>query len=463
MLEMSEVMSNMDSSIGQVQVSDQNIGAEDNNRPALIGAKNIKGLSPKSRRVRIAGTLAEQFGSQALPEGLTDQEVRQMAKPVTVSRQKRMETAGAEQMAQILTPKPIQEAFDPRSGMPQIEDESEELDASPPPSPTEPKEVLTVDLKKMVLKCVDALGQKKAAEFFGKDQSTISRWVTGKADIPLDACQAILDKNSGARKRFVQVQEQCDLDAGTFSISTEREKLGVMVCMCVKGDLHYLVDYVRCSLAKRFDVGFATQADTIIIRSRNICADNFLRSKHEWSMWLDSDVVPVMGNAPWFKFVSGSTRIPDKHASHDFLPRLLSHRKHYVGGFYASRRKHGPLVTQPELHPRNQKDKENSRSMRTYQSEGLIEVDWLALGYSLIHRSVFEKIREMHPELEPKSDHTFPYFLPTSTEGEDVAFAVRAKQAGFKLYLDTELTAMHLGRCGFMAEDSEPVPMANNL
>jgi hypothetical protein len=74
----------------------------------------------------------------------------------------------------------------------------------------------------------------------------------------------------------------------------------------------------------------------------------------------------------------------------------------------------GALVTQPELHPRNQNDREVTNRMRKYRSEGLLEVAWLTLGFSRISPIGFREVQEAYPHLPRtvlKQDASFDHKL----------------------------------------------------
>jgi len=60
----------------------------------------------------------------------------------------------------------------------------------------------------------------------------------------------------------------------------------------------------------------------------------------------------------------------------------------------------------------------------------LIEIQGVGMASTLIKREVFEKT--------PK-----PWFFPEPNLGEDLAFCIRAKEQGFKIYCDTNLICGH--------------------
>jgi hypothetical protein len=82
------------------------------------------------------------------------------------------------------------------------------------------------------------------------------------------------------------------------------------------------------------------------------------------------------------------------------------------------------------------------------EGNGLIEIDSSGMGFMLIHRSVFEKMRDTHPDFR-----LFGWFGRQKIEheggilgryGEDIAFCHRAKQCGFKIWGHTGVVIDHI-------------------
>lgn len=77
---------------------------------------------------------------------------------------------------------------------------------------------------------------------------------------------------------------------------------------------------------------------------------------------------------------------------------------------------------------------------QSIEDVGLVEADKTALGFCIIPSKIFENIE-------------YPYFPITYTEdgekvyreGEDLGFCKKAKNAGFKILVDTSLRCTHLG------------------
>jgi hypothetical protein len=211
-------------------------------------------------------------------------------------------------------------------------------------------------------------------------------------------------------------------------------------------------------LAKKYELGFDVQSDTVIHRSRNVLAHRFLKSGAAWSLWLDSDIVPPIANADWYRWITGSQTVPDEVARYDVLERLTGHNKAIVGGVYASRRWHGQLVIQPEIRPRSHEDKLLCNDVRKGTARGLVDVDWIGFGCALVHREVFVEVQRRFPDLAPVAEYApWRFFQPQGDEGEDEAFCQRVKACSIPIWLDTQLICGHVGNVAFMPEHTAPV------
>ena len=105
-----------------------------------------------------------------------------------------------------------------------------------------------------------------------------------------------------------------------------------------------------------------------------------------------------------------------------------------------------------------------------------VEVKWLATGFMAVHRRVFEKLAETTPTSHLKGkNHYYTFYQPfvyddpelgDSIElSEDWAFCHRAREAGFKIYIDPAIRLGHIGNYIYTLEDmlrevSPPQPLA---
>jgi hypothetical protein len=149
---------------------------------------------------------------------------------------------------------------------------------------------------------------------------------------------------------------------------------------------------------------------------RNQIVKRFLDSKADRLVFLDADV----------SFEPGS------------LVKIAHHKADFVGGAYR-------FKMNPESYPVGWKN----QSEMWANSEGLLEVDWLATGFLSLSRKVFDTIQKSNPN---KMSHhmgndfycffEMPFF-DGRLYGEDSFFSKIWTDLGGKIYLDPELSLTH--------------------
>jgi hypothetical protein len=242
---------------------------------------------------------------------------------------------------------------------------------------------------------------------------------------------------------------------------------------CVNG----LLDRRRTTACLNF-------GDAFVSHSRNTCAELFLASDCEWSLWVDDDMLIPFGNAKWFNAYSGFD-LPEKFAGLHAIDRLLSHKKTLVGGLYFGRHPHGaPMYAEGMSNPAE------ADFARRAPMDVVKPTRWVATGCLLIHRSVFEDIEKKFPKLGRTVGGKHSNFFSSSEHnlmdriercrdmlskgpmdgdkafkafqqiedalresrnksslgmGEDVAFCVRATESGHIPHIDMGLVCGHIG------------------
>ena len=149
-------------------------------------------------------------------------------------------------------------------------------------------------------------------------------------------------------------------------------------------------------------------------KARNISVKEALAWGADYVLFLDDDVLP----------------------SDDGLVRLYRDALPVVGGLYFDRRPpYMPMVARRKSRSAPWKlgaDTEwDIEFARNYPCNQLVEVDATGLGFMLIMRDVFEKIPE-------------PWFETKLGFGEDFNFYWKVQQAGFKVYVDTNVKCLHM-------------------
>lgn len=248
-----------------------------------------------------------------------------------------------------------------------------------------------------------------------------------------------------------------NLDYTQFSMAYRKPAYPVTIMMPYVDGIRGPVVASMLYFAKHFDLGFELLGNTVIASARNELADRFLRSNATWSFWIDSDVFVPFGNSDTFNAYSGATK-GRQFSEQNTLLRLLSHKQPLVGGVYAGRFKRAPLTIQCDLTPRSPNDQRISQSLREGKSAGGLQpVDWVAAGCMLVHRKVFEQIKETQPIAPRFPNDYYPFFtaFPDTPGHEDIAFCARARKAGAQPLLDTEIRCAHIGLSMFLPEDSQ--------
>ena len=179
--------------------------------------------------------------------------------------------------------------------------------------------------------------------------------------------------------------------------------------------------------------------DSKIEHARNRLAHKFLETDAKWLLMIDDDIIPSIGRPIWMRhWVHAARTLQDTPLQRHFLHRLIGANKTLVGGAYFGRQEGGAIMCSDlTLAPR----------AKEYEDK-VIPVDWVATGCMLIHRKVFQDIREKYGEkLEVKTtEYDYDYFrIDDSVGGEDVAFCKKAKASGHQPHIDIGIPIFHLG------------------
>jgi hypothetical protein len=334
-----------------------------------------------------------------------------------------------------------------------------------PPLPTEPPKPAKrkkVDLTQQMLDHIFELGgedSENAQKFYDRSPQTLKNWCRNPGTIPLQAVVKFLGRKPGVMEMIAEeLEPHFAANGNSIQSLPNRGKMNVIVCSAILERPTLPWAWFMIYLAKKYELGFDVQADTMIARSRNMLAHRFLSTGALYSLWVDGDIAAPIANADWFRWITNSQTIPDEACRYDTLSRLLGHSKAVIGGVYASRRYHGQLVIQPEIHPRDHEDKLLCNEIRRGTARGLKEVDWIGFGCALIHREVFLEVQRRFPDLAPRSEREPWRFFDTQGDmGEDEAFCQRVRACSIPVWLDTQLVCGHIGPMAFMPEHTAAV------
>lgn len=180
-------------------------------------------------------------------------------------------------------------------------------------------------------------------------------------------------------------------------------------------------------LQKPGDSSYTVLSNTLIYIARNIIAGNALQAGFDRVFWMDSDMIfPA----------DALTKL-----SQDMDENGLD----YVSGLYFTRR---PPVIKPNAFSSlwwEQKEDgidTGADHLWTYPDNSLVEVAATGFGCCLTTVDLIKRV----------GDKFGSPFTPIDGMGEDLAFCLRARKAGARLWLDTSVKCGHIGQMVFDEE-----------
>lgn len=117
----------------------------------------------------------------------------------------------------------------------------------------------------------------------------------------------------------------------------------------------------------------------------------------------------------------------------DALEALLSRNLDIVGALAFIRGRDTSSTLVPSMYLKGQDDPPRYAPIEEWKDGELVEVDAMGMAFTLIHRRVLEALRP-------------PWWWLSEVEGlgEDFYFCWKARNAGFKLHVDTSIEVPHL-------------------
>lgn len=181
--------------------------------------------------------------------------------------------------------------------------------------------------------------------------------------------------------------------------------------------------------------------DALISRSRSTAATDFLRSdtNPDLMIMIDHDISWQPGDL---------LRLVQKVAETESV----------VGGVYSKRIFGQGIAAKPA-----------AKGGHFIGSDELIPAEYVSAGFLGIHRKVLEKVAEILPLT---TANFWPFFMPMLSAkrsdgrpeylSEDWAFCERARNLGFKLFLDPKPCLVHNGRYAYRVIDGHSLPAAEH-
>lgn len=219
---------------------------------------------------------------------------------------------------------------------------------------------------------------------------------------------------------------------GTLDVTIPRAKVHVLSINPGEVSSRYtdsLIDLVAHDVAKGYGL-FAGRISLMhgsnISKGRNLLVRQFLSTDGEWALLIDSDM----------------TFPPD------LIPRMLAvatvSGARIIGGLCVMVTDTGPM---PTLYGHNtEPGRCATRVMLDYPDNALINAAATGTACLLVHRGVFERMRDAAPE----GERDYPWFAETVRRGEwvseDIEFCLRAGELGYRIVVDTSLQIGHVKR-----------------
>lgn len=176
-------------------------------------------------------------------------------------------------------------------------------------------------------------------------------------------------------------------------------------------EIEYVNSILR--LSRTVNAEIVHSAGSLVYAARNNFVKQAIDEKYDYLLFIDSDMV---FNA-------------------DALNVLLHHKKDIVSGSIFSR-----VAPYKPCFYKKLKLGEASEiiceHVETLQ-DGLQEVEGVGTAFLLIKTKVLKDIIEKH--------NVYP-FQPLHGYGEDLSFCIRARQCGYKIFVDNDLTIGHIGK-----------------
>lgn len=180
------------------------------------------------------------------------------------------------------------------------------------------------------------------------------------------------------------------------------------------------VDFMRSllDLVKRIECRYeiAIISGTLVYVARDKLANKAINEGFDWVLWLDSDMV----------------------FQDTLLEDLQFCGKDFVTGVYHARRKGYDSCIFEKI------DLDELKKCESYPSQAF-RVEGCGFGCVLIKTEILKHIVQTYKTA----------FLPLKQYGEDIAFCLRARELGYKLWCEPSAVCGHIGHITIYPEDHE--------
>lgn len=189
-----------------------------------------------------------------------------------------------------------------------------------------------------------------------------------------------------------------------------------------------------------------------VANARNVLVEKFLESTDEWCLWIDEDMIV---ETPVGKM--GDIEIGDPNLALQIMHKsLVDSGESIVTGLYRAKQKHGfhyaiwKVIETPD-------GGEGFQHIQKWQppEANWFSVDVAGMGFMLMHRRVFETMRDAGYGTDEK-----PYFHweHPGARSEDFDMLMKARALGFKTWCLTDVKLSHMGQLVLTIDGGLRVP-----
>lgn len=256
---------------------------------------------------------------------------------------------------------------------------------------------------------------------------SVQNWVSERFQPPLWAVQHVYSLRNK------------EVDEFDGNLQWEGEKLRICIPTFRGVSAKTLQAALYLSNKHKGKVALDTEEQTLVYIARNNLAHRFMQSESVWLLFLDDDMVPPIG-VPG-KMQNWGYQAPLPFQQFDIITRLVSRGKTLVSGLYFDR--HGKGLP---MYEKGRNDQQERKMAQNAPYDVVKPTDWTGAGCLLIHRTVFEAIRDSQTEdIKPIYNGVYRYFDELPGKGEDVSFCLRAKACGHQPHVDMGCVVGHEG------------------
>ena len=159
---------------------------------------------------------------------------------------------------------------------------------------------------------------------------------------------------------------------------------------------------------------------SLIYDARETIAKFAIQKNYDYVLYVDSDMV----------FTAEDVK------------KLVSHDADICSGLYVSRRGENKNIIYRDVITRRRFPKRDPKLIHDTLTSGYGEIAACGFGFCLIKTSVMKSMYKKYKAL----------FEPFKGVGEDIAFCIRARQCGYKIFTDRDVKLGHVGDQVYTAE-----------